>query len=273
MSDKKQRKKSHHKRWEQGFKDYALALFFAEPSANDKPRVSEKNGHLLLQFSDASIQSEMDLEQPDHLVIAYTRSMMSFILLNPEPSHIAMIGLGGGALAKYCYRYLPYSEMTVVEINPDVIALRDEFAIPADNYRFNIVQQDGALFVADPTQQFDILLVDGFDKGGLPNALSSQQFYDNCHARLSAGGLMLVNLWANNKYYPNCIERIRHSFDEQLIIVPTTDTSNNIAIAFKGAKPDFDAEQLRQYAKILNKTHSIDFVLKAERLIKAGMGI
>ena len=35
-----------------------------------------------------------------------------------------MIGLGGGSLVRFCHRHLPHSRMTVVEINPAVVALR-----------------------------------------------------------------------------------------------------------------------------------------------------
>ena len=32
--------------------------------------------------------------------------MMGFLLFKPQPRSIGMIGLGGGSLAKFCYRYL-----------------------------------------------------------------------------------------------------------------------------------------------------------------------
>ena len=49
----------------------------------------------------------MSLDEPDALVTAYTRKMMAFLLFNPAPKRIAMVGLGGGSLAKFCYRNLP----------------------------------------------------------------------------------------------------------------------------------------------------------------------
>ncbi len=55
---------------------------------------------------------------------------MGFLLFNPRPQHIGMIGLGGGSIQKYCHRYLPHTEISVAEINPDVITLRDCFRVP-----------------------------------------------------------------------------------------------------------------------------------------------
>src|SRR5262249_55489323 len=78
-----------------------------------------------LHFTNDATQSAMLLSDPDALIAQYTRKMMAFLLFNPNPEHIVMIGLGGGSLAKFCYRNLPRSRITVVEISPDVIALRE----------------------------------------------------------------------------------------------------------------------------------------------------
>ena len=98
-----------------------MLAWTANPQANvetGKPYLTERDGILALHFNDLSVQSEMSIDMPDELVIGYTRAMMSFLLFEPSPKRIAMIGLGGGSLAKYCYRYLPRTEITVVEINP-----------------------------------------------------------------------------------------------------------------------------------------------------------
>ena len=80
--------------------------------------------------------------------------------------------------------------MLVAEINPHVIALRDEFGIPPDSARLRVVCQDGAVLVRDPPQRFDVLLVDGFDWEGLPDALCSQAFYDDCAQALTDTGVI-----------------------------------------------------------------------------------
>jgi spermidine synthase len=81
-----------------------------------------------------------------------------------------MIGLGGGSLAKYCYRHLPDTTITAVEINPQVIALRDQFHVPRDDERFRVICADGAKYVTDPFPDHrpDVLLIDGYDADGLP---------------------------------------------------------------------------------------------------------
>ena len=116
--------------------------------AEVEPLVYEDGDSVTMQFQIGEIQSEMLASDPDFLVLSYTRTMMAFMLFNREPERIAMIGLGGGSMPKWCYSQLPEADMTVIEINPKVIALRDQFYIPADDNRFRIICGDGADYVA-----------------------------------------------------------------------------------------------------------------------------
>ena len=103
-----------------------------------KPVVYESLTSKSLFFSAQDVQSRMHILRPDELQFEYTKIMMGFLLHNPKPLSIAMIGLGGGSLAKFCYRHLPRTDIVVVEINPHVLALRDAFAIPPDDHRFSV---------------------------------------------------------------------------------------------------------------------------------------
>src|SRR5471032_1723869 len=133
----------------------------------DSPLVITRGDIRTLEFRPGEIQSEMRLSRPCHLSLAYLRAMMMFVLFVPRPRHVLMIGLGGGSLAKFCYRHLPRTRISVVEINPDVIALREAFAIPEDDQRFEIINDDGATFLAKGRARPDIILVDAFDAMGV----------------------------------------------------------------------------------------------------------
>lgn len=206
----------------------------SDPAALDPPVVLETLTTRTLQFAIGPIQSRMQLGQPDALDLDYTRTMMGFLLFDGAPKCIGMIGLGGGSLAKFCHRQLPGARLTVVEINPHVIALRDSFGVPPDGPRFEVICADGARFVRDTAQRFDVLLVDGFDADGLPSRLCSQTFYDNCLDVLAPGGLLVANLHADHAAYPQQVERIRRSFDGALFAADPGDGSNSIIFASKG---------------------------------------
>src|SRR5690606_28313210 len=101
-----------------------------------------------MSFDDVSLQSRMRLDDPNALDLDYSRVMMAFLLLQPQPESILVIGLGGGSLPKYCRQHLPAAHITVVENNPAVIAARDTFQVPPDDERFSVVCADGAEFLA-----------------------------------------------------------------------------------------------------------------------------
>jgi spermidine synthase len=205
-----------------------------ESARHAKPFVYESLRSKALHFSISEIQSRMQLRDPDALDLEYTRTMMGFLLFNPQPDSIAMIGLGGGSLAKFCHRYLPRSRIQVVEINPHVIALRDEFHVPPDSERFSVVRGDGAYFVRHRPNRVDVLLVDGYDRHGQPAHLSSQRFYDDCFAMLQPAGIMVVNLHYGHPHRDIHVDRIRRSFADSVLVVDDGELTNSIVFACKG---------------------------------------
>jgi len=204
-------------------------------SANDDPLpvpvVSQESGVLTLHFGSGYIQSQMVVDEPDFLALAYTRTMMAFEMFMPMPREAALIGLGGGSIAKWCYLHHPDTKLTVVEINPHVIAVRDAFQIPQDDQRFRILCEDGAKFVGSTATRFDVLLVDCFTEKYPPRELCSQGFYDNCNKALAEVGLMVVNLCVKN--HRRILSRIRKSFGGQ-ILLSTDNDGNTVVFACKG---------------------------------------
>jgi spermidine synthase len=195
------------------------------------PVVSQEGGVLTLHFGSNYIQSQMVVDEPDFLALAYTRAMMAFEMFMPSPREIALIGLGGGSIAKWCYRHHPETKLTVIEINPHVIAVRDTFRIPQGDRRFRILCEDGAQFIAKTSTRFDVLLIDCFTADYPPQELCSREFYDNCNKVLTEVGLMVVNLCV--KHHRRILSRIRKSFDGR-ILLSTSDDGNTVVFASKG---------------------------------------
>nr|WP_315254994.1 fused MFS/spermidine synthase [uncultured Duganella sp.] len=162
------------------------------------------------------VQSEMRLSRPDQLVLGYVRAMMCFVLFQPRPEHIVMVGLGGGSLAKFCYRYLPQARITVLELDPQVIALREQFAIPPDNPRFRVIQADAVAYLPRLAGSADVLLVDGFDADGLPPPLGSASFYADCRRALRPGGVMVANIFSYDPHYHKMVRRLSQAFQGRI---------------------------------------------------------
>ena len=138
--------------------------------------------------------------------------MMGFLLLQPGSAHICMLGFGGGSLAKYCYRHLPGATIDAVEINPDVIALRDVFRIPVDDGRFTVVCADGADHLGRADVRTDVILHDAFVADGMRGRCTGAAFLAACHARLSENGVLAINFMDDDPALPEHLEQLRSVF-------------------------------------------------------------
>lgn len=228
----------------------------------------EEKGELSLHFGFPTIQSRMLRADPERLLLDYTRTMMGFLLFAPAPARIAMIGLGGGSLAKYCRRRLPDADFTAVELLPQVIALRREFAVPEDDARFRIVCADGADFVRAAGPSLDVLLVDGFDSGGQPCRLCSAAFYDDCRAALAPGGILVVNLCADDSGCGRYIGRISDSFDERVIVVEADEGENKIVFACRDGDFPPTLNDLTERLVALEASHPVDLATTAQKILR-----
>ena len=201
-----------------------------------KPFVYEDERTVSLHFDISSIQSRMLRADPHALALDYTRMMMACLLFDPAPQAMLMIGLGGGSLPKYCHRHLPAADITVVEINPHVIEMREAFFVPPDDARFRVVCDDGAAFVAGGAQpRYDVLLLDGFTYDGQPEALSTPAFYADCRSALADDGVLVVNLHNEESQAALLVERIERCFGGHAIAVTTPDGGNRVVFAAREA--------------------------------------
>ena len=63
-------------------------------------------------------QSAMSLSRPEKLVFDYEKVMALAIAAVPRPRTVLLLGLGGGAMARFLARYMPGCTLTLVERDP-----------------------------------------------------------------------------------------------------------------------------------------------------------
>ena len=197
------------------------------------PLVRTRGNRRTLEFQPGDIQSEMLLSRPDALVLDYARAMMCFTLFVPEPRHILMVGLGGGSLVKFCHRHLPRTRITVLEISAEVIALREQFHVPPDDARLRIVHADAAGYIAAAPASADVILVDGFDAAGMPQALGSASFYGACRRALRDGGVLVANLLSYDPQYTALQARVNAAFGARVCQFEGIAGNNHILFALR----------------------------------------
>ena len=191
---------------------------------------------LCLHFGDFSVQSLMSLKEPDRLCLSYTQAMMGFKLFRPCPENILIVGLGGGSLSKYCYRRFPNARITTVEISNDVIGFRKKFRVPDDDHRFRIIHADAAEYIGAIDERPDILLLDGYSAMGLPEALSSLTFYEQCHLRLSEDGILVANYHLTDPQFRAMLQSLSTAFRGNCLVGNAEGCLNYVALACKSKK-------------------------------------
>lgn len=212
-----------------------------------------------LHFSLKLVQSEMRLEAPDALAIAYTRAMLGFLLFQPQPRHVVIVGLGGGSLTKYCYRQLGRSRVTTVELMAGVIACRDWFLIPPDDERLRIVQADAADHFAGEPDGADAILLDAYDEDGLAPQLCTAAFYANLRAHLKPRGVLVANISGHGLTADTHLDLIREAFADRLLVIDVMSDGNRIAYAFKDPAFPPDWARLARGARELEARHDMPF--------------
>lgn len=231
----------------------------------DKPFIEDCGPLRYLHFHLDNVQSVMRHDDPDALCLAYTRKMMTFLLFNSQPSRILLLGLGGGSLAKFCYRRLPHTALTAVEGNPDVIALRGEFQVPPDNGRFRIYCDDGARYVARLGLIKDMILADACDRTGVAPALGTLEFYQHAYRGLSSRGVFVGNLCGDTDCAAH-LTKIRTIFADNVVTLPIAPDGNIIVFAFKGPRPDVSGDSVLAHALRLSRRFRLDFARYVQRL-------
>src|ERR1035437_10564101 len=131
---------------------FASAINLSTPMANNSIEVSETEGVRYLHFSLEWIQGAMRIQRPNALELACTREMMAGLLLRaaPWPKNALLIGLGAGSLAKFIYHNLPDTQITVVEIDPQVeIIATPHLKMPSDPKPARVIVADGAQYMLE----------------------------------------------------------------------------------------------------------------------------
>lgn len=233
----------------------------------DKPFILDQGALRYLHFKFDRVESAMHRDDPDALCLPYTCTMMAFLLFNPHPNRILLLGLGGGSLAKFCYRRLPTSTITVLESDPNVLALREEFRVPPDDERFRALRGDGVRYVAGRGPRKDVILVDAYDRNGAAPGLATTQFYRAARRRLNQRGVLAVNVFGEPHQQFIHAAIIGSAFGRRVILLPVGKYENIIVLAFRTDAAIRDWGRLESAALSLKERLGLDFPLYLRSIV------
>ena len=202
--------------------------------------ISESDGVRYLHLGTPWIQGAMKLDEPLAIELEYVRRMMVWLLVADPATladgHAVQLGLGAGAITRFCAKTLKM-RTTVVELNPRVVhACRLWFRLPSASERFEVIEGDALAYVTDPEHRAsaNVLCVDLYDHEAASPVLDSARFYRACFELLADGGVMTVNLFGRDASFETSALRIAAAFGpESVLTLKPTREGNTVVLAMK----------------------------------------
>jgi len=210
---------------------------------------SDYNGVRCLHLGTEWVQGSMKLDDAYAIELEYVQRMMAWLLF-VEPSSVAarhamQLGLGAGALTKFCRRQLRM-KTTVIELNPQVlVACRGWFKLPPEDAKLQVVIADAAQEIQKPEWQgtVDALQVDLYDHEAAAPVLDDEAFYAQCRALLTEEGCMTVNLFGRASSYERSLGKMAAAFGEDAVwaFKPTREGNTVVLAQRTASRPSREA--------------------------------
>lgn len=210
--------------------------------------VAEHDGVRYLHLGDTPwVQGAMWLRAPNVIVLEYVQRMMAALLWRSGAAltqgHAVQLGLGAGAITRFCHRVLKLPRVTAVELNPAVIAAgRHAFKLGTDDARLSLVEADAGAWISDPARRacVDLLHVDLYDHEAAAPVLDTTAFYAACRAALTDDGVFSVNLFGRASSFAASAERIGEAFGfaQAWSLRPTREGNTVVIATRRGVLPE-----------------------------------
>ncbi len=209
-------------------------------------RVRERDGIRRMLFVDEQgreqVQSAIDLDAPESLQLAYSRSMFLSFLFKEDQKRVLLVGLGGGGMVRFLQHARPDLSTEVVEIDPAVVEIADRFFGTREGPRTTIHTADAFEFLAEPHGPYDVIYMDAFlrppaDSGleVLPARLKTVEFLEEIRRQLAPDGIVVFNLIETEESTAEDLAALQSAF-KQVYVFSVPRTSNLTVVASQDAR-------------------------------------
>lgn len=184
-------------------------------------------------------QSCLDLMQPDHLVFEYTQMMLGALYLKPAPESVLIIGLGGGTLPRTLEKLLPQADIDVVEIDPAVVRVAQQYFDFRADERLHVTEEDGRAYVRRmlrSSKRYDLIMLDAYDHQYIPEHMLTKEFLQQVRLLLQPRGIVAANTFSTSRLYQN--ESV--TYQSVFGTFYNLKSSNRVILAAAGPLPSID---------------------------------
>lgn len=213
------------------------------------------------------VESSVDLERPDDLLVPYTRFMFLSYVFRPNPGRVLIVGLGGGAMVHFLQRHDPKVKVDVVEIDPEIVGIADRYFGVRTERNVHINVTDGLEYLQTSDARYDVIYMDAFlrpsggtDAVGVPLHLKTLAFYGEVRKRLNPDGLVVFNVNPHAKVAKD-IRAVEESFPNTYVF-PLGGNEGYVVVA-STAKEKLSPRTIRDEAARLDRRFKAPFSFKA----------
>lgn len=152
---------------------------------------------------DRTFHAVMWKADPLPLFLPYSQMMVASLALVDHPQRGLILGHGGGSLAKWLAHYWPDLEMDIVEFDPVVVRMAEDYFDyhPPANHHVRV--RDGRAFLNTATARYDLIWIDAFARHMIPFHLTTAEFFSEVRAHLTPDGVVAVNLASSGEDVDN----------------------------------------------------------------------
>jgi spermidine synthase len=221
--------------------------------------IVDEDDHRSLYFADSILQSRISFIAPDSLILLYTQYMMSALLVQPEPQHVLLIGIGAGALVRFLHHHFPHCAIDAVDHSDQIIKIAVGYFQMPNKDPITIYCCDGYEFLAakKPERPYDLILIDAFDEKGMSKTIYTGDFFRLCMESLIPEGVLSCNLWSGDLEELTEVKNSIQRYATSHLYLPVPNRGNIIALAFntpapwrKINRPENELHSLSQYFHI-----------------------
>ena len=148
---------------------------------------------------DRTFHATMWKADPTYLFLPYSQMMVSSLALTPQPRRGLILGHGGGSIAKWLAKHWPTLELDVVEFDPVVVRMAEDFFDYHPPANHHVFVKDGRAFLNTTEHTYDLMWIDAFARDMIPFHLTTAEFYSLVRTRLNPDGVLAVNLASSSK--------------------------------------------------------------------------
>lgn len=161
-------------------------------------------------------QSAINIEKPSSYVFDYSFLIMHSLLINPYPSNILVVGLGGGVIPREMEKYASNSKVDVIEIDPEVLKVAQEYFFFKEKDNLKVHIGDAFDVVKSINKIYDMIIIDVFLTNYTPFHIMSREFFKSVFDILADDGVVAVNMANSHPSFYSQINTIRDVFGDVL---------------------------------------------------------